>query len=105
MVSTISGNNIGSNDPVDSNEQAVMDIEVNRLFWHSRRGMLELDLLLVPFLKEAYRSLPKEDRDRYQDLLTNEDPDMFSWFMKRETPEDPDTARIVKIILDRVQPK
>jgi len=88
-----------------SNEQVVTDVEVNRLFWHSRRGMLELDLLLVPFLKEAYRSLPKEDRDRYQNLLTCEDQDMFAWFMKRETPEDPDTARIVKIILDRVQSK
>ena len=95
----------GSNSNNDSNEQDVTDVEVNRLFWHSRRGMLELDLLLVPFLKEAYRSLPKEDRDRYQNLLTCEDQDMFGWFMKRETPEDPDTARIVKIILDRVQSK
>ncbi len=94
-----------SNDNSDSNEQDVPDVEVNRLFWHSRRGMLELDLLLVPFLKEAYRSLPKEDRDRYQNLLTSEDQDMFGWFMKRETPEDPDMARIVKIILDRVQSK
>ncbi|WP_178102777.1 succinate dehydrogenase assembly factor 2, partial [Pseudomonas sp. DE0010] len=26
--------------------------ELNRLYWHSRRGMLELDVLLVPFVKE-----------------------------------------------------
>ncbi|MBP8184335.1 MAG: succinate dehydrogenase assembly factor 2, partial [Pseudomonas sp.] len=25
--------------------------ELNQLFWHSRRGMLELDLLLVPFVR------------------------------------------------------
>jgi antitoxin CptB len=78
--------------------------EFNRLFWHSRRGMLELDVLLVPFLKEAYPSLPEDDQARYQNLLNCEDPDLFSWFMQNSTPEDPDHARIVKIILDRVQP-
>ena len=30
----------------------VEDVEINRLYWHSRRGMLELDVLLVPFTKE-----------------------------------------------------
>ncbi len=81
------------------------DIEMNRLFWHSRRGMLELDVLLVPFLKEAYPSLSPEDQARYRKLLQCEDQDMFAWFMQRAVPEDPDLARIVKMILDRVQPK
>lgn len=79
-------------------------VEFNRLFWHSRRGMLELDVLLVPFLKEAYPSLPEDDQARYRNLLDCEDPDLFAWFMQNGVPEDPDHARIVKIILDRVQP-
>lgn len=79
--------------------------EFNRLFWHSRRGMLELDVLLVPFLKEVYRDLPADDQARYQALLDCEDTDMFQWFMQKSRPEDPELARIVKIILDRVQPK
>jgi antitoxin CptB len=78
--------------------------EFNRLFWHSRRGMLELDVLLVPFLKEAYQNLPEEDQQRYQKLLSCEDTDMFEWFMQRSKPEDPDLRRIVEIILNRVQP-
>jgi len=86
--------------PEVPNEQT----ELNKLFWHSRRGMLELDVLLVPFLKEAYPSLPDEDKARYKRLLDCEDTDMFQWFMQKSTPEDPDLARIVKIILDRVQP-
>lgn len=32
----------------------VEQTELNRLFWHSRRGMLELDVLLVPFTQEVY---------------------------------------------------
>lgn len=78
--------------------------EFNRLWWHSRRGMLELDVLLLPFLEEAYRSLPAEDQQRYQKLLQCEDTDMFEWFMQRSEPDDPDLRRIVRMILDRVQP-
>ncbi len=78
--------------------------ELNRLFWHSRRGMLELDVLLVPFLKEAFTDLDEADQQRYIKLLECEDQDMFSWFMQKEVPADPDLARIIKIILDRVQP-
>jgi len=79
-------------------------IEFNRLYWHSRRGMLELDVLLVPFLKEAYSDLSNEDKKLYRLLLESEDPDLFKWFMQNGTPDDPGLKRIVKIILNRVQP-
>ncbi len=79
--------------------------ELNRLFWHSRRGMLELDVLLVPFVKEVYSSLDAEDQARYRKLLECEDQDMFGWFMQRGEPEDADLKRMVRMILDRVQPK
>jgi antitoxin CptB len=79
--------------------------ELNRLFWHSRRGMLELDVLLVPFVKEVYATLDAEDQARYRKLLECEDQDLFGWFMQREEPEDADLKRMVRMILDRVQPK
>lgn len=76
------------------------DAEFNRLFWHSRRGMLELDRLLVPFLQEAYRELNEDDQERYVKLLACEDQDMFAWFMQRSQPEDEDLQRMVGIILE-----
>ncbi len=78
--------------------------EFHRLWWHSRRGMLELDVLLIPFLEEAYRDLDPEDQARYRKLLSCEDADMFEWFMQRSQPDDPDLRRMVEIILNRVQP-
>ncbi|NVK40468.1 MAG: succinate dehydrogenase assembly factor 2 [Oceanospirillaceae bacterium] len=80
------------------------DEDIRRLRWQSRRGMLELDVLFVPFVDEAFRQLPSEDQDRFVKLLACEDQDLFVWFMQRAEPEDPDLARIVRIILDRVQP-
>tara|TARA_R110001592_G_scaffold60539_1_gene184158 strand:+ start:13150 stop:13413 length:264 start_codon:yes stop_codon:yes gene_type:complete len=85
-----------------SKEQDVIDF--NRLAWHSRRGMLELDVLLIPFLNEVYRDLSKEDQQRYKCLLDNEDPDLFSWFMRNSVPSDPDDLYMVNMILNRVQP-
>ena len=85
-----------------SEEQDVIDF--NRLAWHSRRGMLELDLLLIPFLNEVYRDLSKEDQQRYERLLECEDPDLFSWVMRNSVPSNPDHKYMVNMILDRVQP-
>lgn len=79
--------------------------ELNRLFWQSRRGMLELDVLLVPFVREVYPELDEVNQARYRKLLACEDQDMFGWFMEREEPADEDLRLMVRMILDRVQPK
>ncbi len=76
------------------------ETELNRLFWHSRRGMLELDTLLVPFVREAYSRLDKADQQRYENLLSCEDQDMFAWFMRRDQPQDADLQRIVELVLE-----
>lgn len=75
-------------------------MEKNRLFWASRRGMLELDLILLPFLDQIYPELDSRDQLCYQKLLECEDQDMFAWFLRRENPEDPDLLKIVQIIRD-----
>ena len=78
--------------------------DVRRLTLQCRRGMLELDVLLVPFMQEAFAGLVQEDQDRFVKLLDCEDQDLFMWFMQRSEPEDPDMKRIVGVILERVQP-
>ena len=78
--------------------------DIRRLTWQCRRGMLELDVLLVPFMQEAFAGLAEEDQRRFVKLLDSEDQDLFLWFMQREEPQDEDLKRIVGIILERVQP-
>jgi antitoxin CptB len=79
-------------------------VEQKQLYWHSRRGMLELDVLLIPFLKEVYPGLPREDQLLYQQLITHEDQDMFGWFMNREAPSDPGLAKIINMIIQHRVP-
>jgi antitoxin CptB len=78
--------------------------EKKRLWWHSRRGMLELDVLLLPFLENVYSDLSEEDQTKYRDLLECEDPDLFTWFMQTAKPSNPGHEYIVNMILSRVQP-
>jgi antitoxin CptB len=73
-------------------------LDKNRLFWASRRGMLELDLILLPFIENVYSTLAEEDQRRYEALLACEDQDIYAWCMNREDPADPDLLRIVQIV-------
>jgi len=70
----------------------------NRLVWASRRGMLELDLILSPFVENVYDSLTEDDQLRFEVLLECEDQTLFMWFMQREQPADPNMERILQII-------
>jgi antitoxin CptB len=77
----------------------ISDIELNRMRWAARRGMLELDLVLAPFVEGRYADLPAADRERFVQLMLCEDQDLFSWFLAREQPQDPEMLIIVKEIL------
>jgi antitoxin CptB len=67
--------------------------------WASRRGMLELDLVLEPFVATRYAELDERDRQRFQQLMTCEDQDLFAWFMGREKPENQELEAIVSKVL------
>lgn len=75
-------------------------MEYNRLLWASRRGMLELDLVLQPFLENHYHDLSQTNKERFWRLLEAEDQDLFLWFMRREDPQDKELLEIVQVIRD-----
>ena len=74
-----------------------------RLRWACRRGMLELDVLLMPFVEEAFGDLSFEDQVLFERLLTSDDPDLYAWFMGHQKCDDNELARMVSIILNRVK--
>lgn len=73
-------------------------MDINRIRWACRRGMLELDLILLPFLENVFPGLDDDQQRRFEALLTSEDQDLFAWFLRRVEPEDADTKVMVDLI-------
>lgn len=71
------------------------DIDYKKLVWHSRRGMLELDLLLLPFAQERLPALPPERQQHYIRLLEEEDQDLFAWLVDRHQHPDADQQALI----------
>ena len=72
--------------------------ELNRAKWASRRGLLELDLLLSPFVTSAFDSLTDELKHDYRALLFNDDQDLMEWIMGRSALPDQRYRDIVSAI-------
>lgn len=74
-----------------------------RLKWACRRGMLELDVLFIPFVDEAYDQLSDDNKRIFERLLEADDPDLFAWFMGHEKCKDAELDGMVQLILNRVK--
>nr|WP_320821566.1 succinate dehydrogenase assembly factor 2 [Reinekea sp.] len=73
--------------------------QLRRLVWHSRRGMLELDVLLLPFTENHYSDLNETDKIVYRRMIDCEDQDLFNWFLEKSTSPDSEIQRIVELVL------
>ncbi|MBY0377320.1 MAG: succinate dehydrogenase assembly factor 2 [Gammaproteobacteria bacterium] len=70
-----------------------------KLYWACRRGMLELDLLLLPFLEGCYDALSDQEKHIFVQMLEIEDPTLYQWFIARQAPEEAELNQLVEKIL------
>lgn len=75
------------------------EADLKRMYWHSRRGMLELDLLLVPFARDRLQSLELSQLDDYRMLLQEEDQDLWTWLTRREPAPSAALQRSIELVL------
>ena len=61
---------------------------MNRLLWRCRRGIKEMDLLLENFLHQQYPALSDADKQTFETLLDESDPDLLNWLMGRSEPDN-----------------
>ena len=76
------------------------EAELRRLRWRCRRGMRELDQLMLRYLDGRWPSASDAERGLFLQLLDSEDDKLWRWFMGRETPPDAELDTIVRVILD-----
>jgi len=73
------------------------DKELDRLRWHCRRGLLELDYIFEDYLDQRYAAAPEAERAQFRALLDNQDPDLQAWILHGATPPQP-LAAIVTLL-------
>lgn len=78
----------------------ISEIQFKQIRWASRRGMLELDLLLVPFVEDRFRELPFTVQEQYVRLLECEDNTLFAWLLGRSRSDDQQLAGIIDQIIE-----
>jgi len=76
--------------------------EFEHLRWGCRRGMLELDVLLIPFFDNHFNQLTNNQKHLFAKLLTFQDPELFAWFIGSESPKDPAFSELIQIIKNHV---
>jgi len=73
--------------------------ELARIKWTCRRGMKELDIMIMPFFEHVFPTLSEEEQQDFVNLLKVDDPDLFRFCMRQKIPEDVKLAQIVKKII------
>jgi len=76
--------------------------EKARLQWRCRRGMLELDLLLQPFVENVYDALSPEDKHKFHLLLDLQDQELLECLMLQTPPQDDSLNDIISQVRSTV---
>lgn len=71
------------------------DGDLRRLRWRCRRGMRELDQLLLRYLDREWAADSDAERGVFLTLLDCEDDRLWRWFMGHEAPPDVEIASLV----------
>ena len=74
--------------------------EKGRAQWRSRRGMLEVEIELLPFARDHFDGLATADKVAFTRLLEEDDWTIHDWLRGVAQPVDAALRRIVKRIRD-----
>ncbi len=71
--------------------------EIDRVRWHCRRGLLELDIVLNRFLDRHFETLSPQKRAVLSRLLDYPDTELWDFVSGKQPPPDADTAYIIRL--------
>ncbi|KGQ70255.1 hypothetical protein A1D23_05735 [Chelonobacter oris] len=76
-----------------------------KIAWACRRGMLELDFMIMPFYQNCFDLLSEPQKATFVELLEYTDPELFRWLMNQQTAPTAELAAMVKRIQDHLADK
>lgn len=71
--------------------------ELDRVRWHCRRGLLELDLVLSRFLDRHWQELSEPQKAAFRQLLEYPDNDLWDLLSGRIPPPDPESKKLIEL--------
>lgn len=91
---TTNTNTSTNTKPAGNADGLPAEARLERARWRSRRGLLELELLLAPFARDRLPSISGPLMDAYERLLEYDDLDVHAWLLAREAAP-PEAGEIV----------
>ena len=83
----------------NNSEGKPSDSHTGRLLWQCRRGIKEVEVILVPYLQRHYPALNDDKKAVFERLLACHDVDLFEWFTVRSASDDKE----IKGLVDEIQ--
>jgi antitoxin CptB len=68
---------------------------LSRLRWHCRRGMRELDVLLMKYFEQVYPGATPQMQQAFEALLELQDPVILAYLTGKAAPEQKDIADVI----------
>ena len=81
--------------------QVSVEARRKRLSWRTRRGTRELDILLGTWLEESFDGADPARQAAFDELLDEQDPDLWDWVMGHSRPSRVDWQAIIDDIRAR----
>lgn len=88
---------------MNANENGVSEAELGRIRWQCRRGIKEVEVVLIPYFERFFLSSSPEKQQMFLSLLSCTDVEMFEWFTYRSKPEDEGMKVFVAEVLEKLQ--
>ena len=70
-----------------------------KILWQCRRGLWELDAILVPFVEENFDDLDSNNQKLFIELLSYEDVEVFDLLVNQKEPLDKSIKPLLDIII------
>lgn len=77
------------------------DPEMARLRWRCRRGMRELDMLLLRYADGYYPEAGESERRAFRRLLSAPDPDILALLTGKARADDDALKHVIECLLER----
>jgi len=81
------------------NEIQSSDVELRKLEWRCRRGMKELDFLLLRYLRECHATADRDERAAFVEFLALPDPELARYLIGGDVPNDSRHAALCRSLL------